>query len=199
MVYYESSNPLQEHLEHCPACPIALAIQQRGLEIEEDAKQEAKDITKTTLAQLAQQSEIHRGNVQARLSQQQTPLPSTKKSTPLETKEAHLLEFYRHNGPKKEFNPWRLGSNTLKDMPQCNEASIWVRSPIDPKLFQAITAVVGKGGIKNGWFVTPPVFLVWLYRFLALLADANSERAGSSTTSIKLAPLVDSSMWMSWL
>lgn len=37
--------PLQKHLEKSPACPIALAIQQRGLEIEEDAKQQAKDIT----------------------------------------------------------------------------------------------------------------------------------------------------------
>ncbi|CAO1597858.1 hypothetical protein XANCAGTX0491_001649 [Xanthoria calcicola] len=149
--FWTISNPLKAHLEKRRPCPIALAIQQRGLEIEEDAEQKAKDIIQTTLAQLAQQSEIHRGNVQARLSQQQTSLPSTKKSTPLETKEARLLQFYRHNGQKKESNPWYLGNNTPKGMPQCTEASTRVSSAIDPKLLQAITAVMEKPDITNRW------------------------------------------------
>ncbi|KAI4235694.1 MAG: hypothetical protein LQ349_002968 [Xanthoria aureola] len=147
--FWTISNPLKAHLEKRRPCPIALAIQRRGLEIEEDAEQKAKDIIQTTLAQLAQQSEIHRGNVQARLSQQQTSLPSTKKSTPLETKEARLLQFYRHNGQKKESNPWYLGNNTPKGMPQCTEASTRVSSAIDPKLLQAITAVMEKPDITN--------------------------------------------------
>lgn len=48
-VQFEGRNPLQTHLQHKPDCPIALAIQQRCLEIEEEVKQTKEEIKRTTL------------------------------------------------------------------------------------------------------------------------------------------------------
>lgn len=145
-------NTLEEHLKQRPACPIALKIQQSKWERDEEIKQ-------TTLDQLDRQMEIRRHsakNTRAGPLQEACP-PHVGNTQPLEMpQEAYLLQFHRDKGKGIGSSQWYLSSYATKVMPLFigtpSASKTWAYASA-PGLCEAIMAVLGKGGIMNGWFV----------------------------------------------